>query len=47
MAQIQRMTGTSSFNDSGDSSMLKDEELFSKNNEYSLSLKVNYKTDYG
>lgn len=47
MAQIQKMTGTSSFNDSGDSSMLRDEELNSNNNEYLLSLKVNFKTNYG
>ena len=41
------MTGTSSFNDSGDSSILRDEELHSNNNEYSLNLKVNFKTNYG
>ena len=37
----------SSFNDSRDSSVLNDEELLSTINEYSLTLRVNYKTDYG
>lgn len=47
MIQIQKMTGMSSFNDSGDSSVLNDEELLSTINEYSLTLRINYKTEYG
>lgn len=47
MAQIQKMTGTSSFASSCNSSALPDEELLSTENEYSLTLKVHYKTQYG
>ena len=41
------MTGMSSFASSCNSSVLHDDELLSTQNEYSLTLKVHYKTQYG
>lgn len=47
MVQFQKMTGMSSFASSRNSSVLDDDELLSTSNQYSLTLKVHYKTQYG